>query len=364
MHGRMIETTFEVPKMDCPSEERLIRMALEREGAVRHLRFDLGARRLVVRHERESAPILARLEPLQLGARIVESRTLEEDPAWTGGTAPGKGGLVMTTFDVPKMDCPSEERLIRMALERETGVRDLRFDLGARQLVVHHESESAHILARLEPLGLGARIVESREVQCAPPREPEPDEAAESRVLKQLLAINGGMFVAELGIGLAAQSTGLVADSVDMFADAAVYSVAMYGVGRGLVHKQRAARFSGVLQMLLALGVLVEVGRRAIGGSEPFGALMMGVSLVALAANVSCLALLSKHRTGGIHMKASWIFSTNDVIANIGVIVAGLLVLLTGSAIPDLVVGSVIGIVVFSGALRIFRLATIDEDVA
>lgn len=265
--------------------------------------------------------------------------------------------IVETIFDVPRMDCPSEERIIRLALEREAGVRDLRFDLDARRLVVHHEGEAAPVLARLEPLGFGARILESHDLEGTAPRPAVPDEAAERGVLKQLLAINTTMFVLELGLGLAAQSAGLVADSVDMFADAAVYGLSLYGVGRGVAHQQRAARMSGVVQMVLALGVLVEVGRRAIAGSEPFGPVMMGVSLVALIANLLCMALLSKHRTGGVHMKASWIFSTNDVIANLGVIIAGALVALTGSAIPDVVVGSGIAVMVFTGAVRILRLA-------
>lgn len=350
MSARILQTTFEVPKMDCPSEERLIRMALERETAVRDLRFDLDTRTLVVRHASESAPLLARLEPLGLGARIVESRPVEH----SGRTS---GGMTETTFEVPGMDCPSEERLIRMALEPEATVRDLRFDLGARRVVVRHDGEPQLILARLLPLGFGARIAETRPAREPDSPEPRPDDAAEASVLKQLLVINATMFVVEIGIGIAAQSAGLIADSVDMISDAAVYGLSLYGVGRDVVHKQRAARLSGVVQTVLALGVLVEVVRRAIAGSEPFGPLMIGVSFVALVANVACMALISKHRNGGVHMKASWIFSTNDVIANLGVILAGALVALTGSAIPDLVVGSLIALIVFVGAVRILRLA-------
>ena len=267
-------------------------------------------------------------------------------------------GAFQTTFDVPKMDCPSEERLIRMALENAGTVQDLQFDLDNRRLVVRHEGDPAPILALLEPLGFGARVAQSRPLQEASTPEPRvEDDASEARVLKQLLAINATMFVFEIGLGLAAQSTGLIADSVDMFADAAVYGLALFGVGRDVAHKKRAALMSGVAQLVLAVGVLGEVGRRAITGSEPLAGWMMVVSIVALAANLACMALLSKHRTGGVHMKASWIFSTNDVIANLGVIAAGALVALTGSALPDLVVGSLIGLVVLSGAVRILRLA-------
>jgi Co/Zn/Cd efflux system component len=91
-------------------------------------------------------------------------------------------------------------------------------------------------------------------------------------------------------------------------------------------------------------------------GSEPEPVWMMGVSTVALVANVSCLYLISRHRQGGAHMKASWIFSTNDVVANLGVIGAGLLVSLTQSRFPDLVIGAIIATIVLTGSVRILRL--------
>lgn len=264
--------------------------------------------------------------------------------------------LFKTTFEVPKMDCPSEERLIRMALEGDATVRELRFDFAVRSLVVVHAGPSAPILARLEPLRLGARTVTTSAEELGP-LPGVTNEDSETSVLKHVLGINAAMFAFELAVGMRAQSTGLVADAADMFADAAVYALALYGVGRGLAHKQRAARFSAILQMGIAIVALAEVVRRAVSGSEPTGAIMMGVSLVALGANVLCLALLSRHRTGGVHMKASWIFSTSDVIANLGVIVAGGLVILTGSALPDLIIGALIAAVVLVGAGRIWGLS-------
>ena len=83
---------------------------------------------------------------------------------------------------------------------------------------------------------------------------------------------------------------------------------------------------------------------------------MVLVSLAALAANITCMLLLARHRHGGAHMKASWIFTTNDVIANIGVIVAGVLVSAFNSGLPDLVIATVIAFVVLTGAIRILRM--------
>lgn len=259
-----------------------------------------------------------------------------------------------STFAIPGMDCPSEERLVRMALEPLPEVRELRFDLEARRLRVWHSGAAETVLARLEPLGFGARL--DRTADAASEAPPAVDPAAEARALRLLLAINAVMFVVELALGVVAQSTGLIADSLDMLADAAVYGLSLHAVGRAIADQRRAAKLSGGLQLLLALGALGEVARRAVMGSEPVEALMIGVAVLALLANVSCIAILARHREGGVHLKASWIFSTNDALANVGVVVAGVLVGVTGSAWPDLVVGAAVGLLVLLGAVRILRL--------
>ncbi len=212
----------------------------------------------------------------------------------------------------------------------------------------------------MQSVGLGARLVSTMPVaseSIARAQASAKQEAErEAGILKWLLAINGIMFVIEITVGWWAQSTGLIADSLDMFADAAVYGVALYAVGHSVRMKLRAAHFSGWLQIILALGALGEVVRRLVLGSEPVSTLMMSFGLVALAANVTCLLLIAKSRDSGAHMKASWIFSANDVIANLGVILAGGLVAWTGSRYPDLVIGLIIGLIVLNGARRILQL--------
>jgi len=170
-----------------------------------------------------------------------------------------------------------------------------------------------------------------------------------------VLGINAFMFVFELVLGLVAESTGLIADSLDMFADASVYSIGLYAVGKSAALKGKAAQLSGIVQIVLAVLVLFDVLRRFLLGSEPVSILMMGVGLIALVANSICLSLISKHRDGGIHMRASVIFSTNDVIANIGVIVSGALVWALGTRSPDLVIGLIIAAVVLRGGIHILK---------
>ncbi len=264
-------------------------------------------------------------------------------------------GLRKSTFRVPKMDCPSEERLIRMAVEPLADVERLQFNLAARTVSVTHQGDATAVLERMLPLGLGASLETTEQAPSAV--EPPPDPAAERRVLRLVLAINATMFVGELVLGLVAQSTGLIADSLDMLADAMVYGMSLLAVGGAVASQRRAARFSGWIQLALAAGVILEVGRRALAGTDPAESLMVGVALVALLANLASVALLARHRSGGVHLRASWIFTTTDALANVGVIAAGVLVGITGSAVPDLVIGTLISLLVFSGAVRILRLA-------
>jgi Co/Zn/Cd efflux system component len=175
------------------------------------------------------------------------------------------------------------------------------------------------------------------------------------RTLWWVLLINAAMFVVELGWGLRAGSIALIADSLDMLADAGVYALALLAVGQNLRRQRRAAAVSGILQIGLALLVLADVLRRSLQGSEPVSGLMMGVGLLALVANLVCLALVFRHRGEGIHMRASVIFSSNDTIANAGVILSGLLVALLGSPLPDLIIGLAIALLVLRGGLRILR---------
>ena len=108
---------------------------------------------------------------------------------------------------------------------------------------------------------------------------------------------------------------------------------------------------------MLSVAVGVDIVRRFYMGSDPESLLMISVGIVALIANTICLMLISKHKDGEIHMRASWIFSKNDVIANVGVIVAGILVLMLDSRWPDLLIGTIIVIVVFRGGLSIIKQA-------
>jgi len=185
--------------------------------------------------------------------------------------------------------------------------------------------------------------------------EIEITDKEQKGILISLLAINGFMFVFEISLGWYAQSTGLIADSLDMLADAIVYAIGLYAIGKSIQHKAKAALLSGWFQAALGTMILVDILRRIFIGSEPISVLMMGVGVIALMANIYCLRLIEKHKDGEVHMRASWIFSKNDVIANTGVITGGVLVWLLDSRWPDIIIGTLIALVILNGARLIIK---------
>lgn len=181
--------------------------------------------------------------------------------------------------------------------------------------------------------------------------------AVQRRILWIALALNAAMAAIEGFAGLYAESAGLLADALDMLSDAGAYAIALLAIGRPGAFKSRAAAMNGAVILVLGVGVLVEVARRAIVGSEPESLWMMTVAALALAVNVYVLVLLRPLRGGEVHLRAAWICTRADVVANAGVIASGALVAMTGLRHADLVVGTAIGLYVIKEAVEILRQA-------
>lgn len=181
----------------------------------------------------------------------------------------------------------------------------------------------------------------------------EAKNQQEQRVLRIALALNAAMAVIGGIAGWIAQSTGLLADALDMLSDASAYGIGLLAIGRTARFKANAALLSGILLLVLGVGVLVEVGRRVLQGADPISGWMIGTALLSLAVNISVLRLLAPLKDGEVHLRATWLFTRADVVANVGVIAAGGLVLLLKSPYPDLVIGALIGLYVTKEAFEI-----------
>lgn len=258
--------------------------------------------------------------------------------------------MTVSRYRVEGMDCAAEEQLVRIGLAGVDGIARIAVDLTVRHVLVEHHNTRLALDAAMAAVGLGAQHLDD-DVAPMPPPE---NTTSERRALTWALVINAAFFVAEVGVGLLRGSLGLLGDGLDMGADAFVYALALAAVGTTAARKRRLARTGGFLQLVPAVIGLAEVARRFVVGVElPDPVAMIGLSILALGGNATVLLLLSKVRSEDAHMQASWIFTANDIKVNGLVILAGVGVWLTSSAVPDLVAGGLIFLVVADGARRI-----------
>jgi Co/Zn/Cd efflux system component len=254
------------------------------------------------------------------------------------------------------MDCDAEEQLVRLRLAQLDEVEAVRVDLITRTVSVRHSSDDpSSVRAALDGLNLDTTQLDLTD---AVPEWTPVSPTHERRIFTIALLINALFFVVEFVAGLASQSMGLVADSIDMLADASVYALSLLAVGRGQLHKMRLAAGSGYLQLTLATVGLAEVIRRFLTQeSLPDARTMITVSLLALVANTATLIILRRAKTPEAHFQASWIFTANDIKANTLVILSAVVVIITENPTADLIAGAIIFIIVANGARRILKLA-------
>ncbi|OBQ51946.1 cation transporter [Tamlana sp. s12] len=260
-----------------------------------------------------------------------------------------------TIFEISKMDCPSEENLIRMKLDEFSNILNLDFDIPNRKLTIFHSGEIDQIENSVLELNLGGKKISTEQSD----RTEFKEDASQKKLLWSVLFINLAFFVIEMITGIISKSMGLVADSLDMLADSFVYGIRLIAVGGTLIKKKRIAKLAGYFQILLAIIGFVEVLRRFFGDEKlPDFSTMIIVSIFAIIANGICLYILQKSKSKEeAHMKASMIFTSNDVIINLGVIIAGVLVNWWHSNKPDLIIGIIVFILVIQGAIRILKLS-------
>ena len=258
-----------------------------------------------------------------------------------------------TTFIISKMDCPSEENLIRIQLDGILAVKNLDFDIANRSLTVLHDGDLSEIEKSIIDLNLSGKRVDTIDTE----EEAPSADKDQRKALWAVLIINFAFFIIEMTTGLISKSMGLVADSLDMLAESFVYGISLLAVGGTVIRKKKIARLAGYFQITLAIIGFAEVVRRFMSAEQlPNFTTMIYVSGLALIANGACLYILQKSKSKEAHMQASMIFTSNDVIINLGVIVAALFVNWLNSSKPDLIIGTIVFVLVIQGAMRILKL--------
>ncbi len=181
--------------------------------------------------------------------------------------------------------------------------------------------------------------------------------AHDRKVLWIAFALNFPLFVLEVWQGLGADSTSLLADSMDFLSDSASYLITLYVLTKPLKTRSHAALFKASMMLALAVLALGQGVHNIISGSVPAYLTMGWVGTLALIANITTAAVLYNSRDRDSNMSSVWLCSRNDALANIFILIAAGLVFATGTIWPDLAVALAIAYLETTSAIKIIKHA-------
>lgn len=181
------------------------------------------------------------------------------------------------------------------------------------------------------------------------------------KVLWAVLLINLAMFVIEITAGFLARSNALLADSLDMLGDTFVYGVSIAVLTHHPAIRAKASFVKGATMSLLGLYVVGEIIYKLFNPLVPQAEIITTIGVLALGANALSFALLLKYKNKDLNARSAWICSRNDVIANISVIGAGILVARFNSMWPDIIIGFGIAMMVLRSSLHIMQESLLHQ---
>ena len=179
--------------------------------------------------------------------------------------------------------------------------------------------------------------------------------ACERNALIICFLINAAMFVLELYYGLISHSASLLGDSAHNIGDALIILSSMFVMGATLRVKAKVALLKSMIMLIFGILALWYVVQNAMTGYVPSATPITIVGIFVLIGNVASAMLLLYYRHKDINLKSAYICCRNDAISSVGIIIAGILVGLTQSNMPDLVIGGAIGLLICYSAIRIFK---------
>lgn len=174
------------------------------------------------------------------------------------------------------------------------------------------------------------------------------------QALWAVIGINATMFIVEMSAGISSGSQALKADALDFAGDTATYGLSLLVIGASAKTRASASLFKAATLALMAFVILAWTFARVSQGHPPEANTMGYVGLAALSANLLSVLILLKWRDGDSNVRSVWLCSRNDAVGNVGVLCAGLLVAMTGSAWPDLLVATALAGLFLNSAVKIF----------
>ena len=271
-------------------------------------------------------------------------------------------------YRVTGMDCPSCASKIESATRAVDGVEDVKVSIASQIMTLRLTDAAPLADVELKVTGLGYQLdrldTPRRAEDGADDDELSKDLShitpAYKRALWIVVLLNLGYGVIEIVGGLIAGSQSLKADALDFLGDGLITLLGLLAIGWPLVWRARAALIQGLFLGALGVGVLAATGYRVLVLNQPSAELMGIFGAIALAVNVAAAVVLIPHRHGDANVRAVWLFSRNDAIGNVAVVLAAGLVWWTGTPWPDLVVAIVIAALFLQSAQSIVRDALGD----
>lgn len=280
-------------------------------------------------------------------------------------TATNANALDMVRYRITGMDCPDCATKIEKAVRKLPGVEEARVSIATSLMTLKLDDPALRAPKVEETVrSLGYRL--DRQAQGADgddddlPKDLSHITPAYKRALWLVVLINVGYGVAEIIAGFVAGSQALKADALDFMGDGLITFLGLLAVGWSLTWRARSALIQGVFLGLLGAGVLLNTAYRVLVLNRPEAEIMGVFGVIALIANVIAAFLLVPHRGGDANARAVWLFSRNDALGNVAVVVAAGLVAWTNTAWPDLVVAVIIAGLFLQSSWSIVRHARAD----
>lgn len=265
-------------------------------------------------------------------------------------------------YRVTGMDCSNCAAKIEATARSIAGVQDAKVSIASQEMTLRTEDGAAP-LAEVERsiTGLGYKLAR---IGAGEDDDGIPDLShvtpAYKRALWIVVLLNAGYGAVEIVGGFLAGSQSVKADALDFIGDGVISFLGLMAVGWGLAARAKAALLQGIFLGVLGAGVLVGTAYRVLVQHQPEAELMGILALVGLVVNVMAAVVLIPHRHGDANVRAVWLFSRNDAIGNVAVMVAAVLVAWTQTPWPDLVVAVVIAALFLQSSLSIIRDARSD----
>lgn len=252
------------------------------------------------------------------------------------------GDEIRVRYQITGMDCSDCADHIGHAAGAVEGVRNARVSLASQLLTLEVTDPATHlpqVEQAVQHLGYGIDRIDPQ-ATTGQSTATSTDRLAPGyrRALWIVIVLNVGYGLIEAVGGVLSGSQALRADALDFFGDGVITLLGLVAISWGLLWRARSALLQGLFLGALGLGVLINTVWRLQGQYEPEAGLMGGFGVVALIINIVAALVLIPHRSGDANTRAVWLFSRNDAMGNVAVIVAALLVSFTGSAWPDVLV--------------------------